>query len=80
VRKIKVGRLLLSGIVYRLHIVIIQSVFWYVFNGVTLDVWEWKWAISSSIAWNVLNTILYYNYHYWFARLFKLGRRGDGDD
>jgi len=73
-RKIKVKLLGASGIVYRIHIIIIQSCFWYVFFGVMKGVWEWKWAISSSIAWNILNTCLYYNYHYWFARLFKLGK------
>lgn len=34
---------------------------------------KWKWAIGTSIAWNVINTIAYYNYHYWFARMVRLG-------
>ena len=73
-RKIRSDKLLISGIIYRLHIVLIQSVFWYVLLGLTTDVWEWKWAIGSSLLWNVFNTLLYYNYHYWFARVCKLGK------
>ena len=66
-RKIKLNRLLVSGICYRIHVVFVQSIFFYLLTG------EWKWAIGTSIAWNVINTFLYYNYHYWFARLFKIG-------
>ena len=79
-RKIKVGLLGISGIVYRIHIVILQSCFWYVFWGVSRNVWNWEWAIGSSVLWNILNTILYYNYHYWFARLFKLGKDDNLDN
>jgi len=73
-RKIKVSLLAIEGIVYRIHIIIIQSIFWYIFYGLTANTWEWSWAISSSLIWNVFNTALYYNYHYWFARLFKIGK------
>lgn len=73
-RKIKVNRLLISGIIYRIHIIILQSIFWYFFYGMTIGMWEWKWAISSSLIWNAFNTMLYYNYHYWFGRLVKLGK------
>jgi len=73
-RKIRVNRLLISGIIYRLHIILIQSVFWYIFYGMTSNTWKWEWAVSSSIIWNIFNTALYYNYHYWFARLCKLGK------
>ena len=73
-RKIKVSKLFISGIVYRLHIIILQSIFWYIFFGMTTGNWRWEWAISSSIIWNLFNTLLYYNYHYWFARLVKLGK------
>lgn len=70
-RKIRTGRLLVSGVVYRLHIVVIQSVFFWLLTH------EWKWAVGTSVAWNVVNTAAYYNYHYWFARLFKLGWNHD---
>ena len=65
-RKIKTGLLGISGVVYRLHIIVIQSIFFYIITG------EWKWAIGISLAWNIINIGLYYNYHYWFARLYKL--------
>ena len=67
-RKIRVKLLGLSGIVYRLHVILIQSVFFWILTG------DWKWAIGTSLVWNILNTFLYYNYHYWFARIFKIGR------
>ena len=54
-RKIKLSTLGISGICYRLHIVVIQSVFFYLLTG------EWEWAIGISITWNVINTLLYYN-------------------
>jgi len=69
IRKIKIGLLGISGIVYRIHIIIIQSIFFWVLTR------EWKWAIGTSIVWNIINTILYYNYHYWFSRFFKLGKK-----
>ena len=67
-RKIKVGVLGVSGLVYRIHVIIVQSIFFYVITG------QWKWAISTSIIWNLLNTLLYYNYHFWFAKMFVLGK------
>ncbi len=73
-RKIRLGLIGLSGLLYRIHIIIIQSIFWYLFYGLTMDTWEWKWAVSSSIIWNVLNTLLYYNWHINFARYFKVGK------
>lgn len=73
-RKIRVNKLLMSGILYRIHVIIIQSIFWYIFYGLTIGMWEWKWAISSSILWNIFNTLIYFNWHYWFARVCKLGK------
>jgi len=73
-RKIRLDRLFIQGIIYRIHIVIIQSIFWYVLLGYTTGVWKWEWAISSSLLWNICNTILYYNFHYWIARFWKLGK------
>ena len=67
-RRIKIGLLGVSGVVYRIHVIIIQSVFFYALTG------QWKWAISTSIIWNILNTLLYYNYHFWFAKMFVLGK------
>jgi len=67
-RNIKIGLLFTSGILYRIHIIVIQSIFFWYLTG------RWKWAIGASIGWNIINTILYYNWHYWFARLFKIGK------
>lgn len=67
-RKIKVTKLFISGVVYRIHVILIQSIFFYVLTR------EWKWAIGTSVTWNIINTCLYYNYHYFFARLVKLGK------
>ena len=67
-RKIKVGLLGVSGIVYRIHVIFIQSVFLWLLTG------SWKWSIGASVVWNIINTLLYYNYHYWFARFFKIGK------
>ena len=33
-----------------------------------------KCAAGASLAWNCINTGLYYLYHYWFLRFFKMGR------
>lgn len=72
-RKIRLKVLFFEGFIYRLHIIFFQSIFWYFFFGYTTNTWAWDWAISSSIAWNIVNVILYYNFHYWFARAFKMG-------
>lgn len=76
-RKIKCKKLLIGGLLYRLHIILIQSVFWYLFYGYVAKAWVWEWAIGSSIIWNTLNTLLYFNWHYWFARMVKLGVNRD---
>ena len=73
-RAIKLKLIGLSGLFYRIHIIIIQSIFWYIFYGLTTHVWAWEWAISSSILWNIFNTILYYNWHVNFARYFRVGK------
>jgi len=67
-RQIKVPLLGVSGIVYRIHIIIVQSIFFWAITG------SWRWALGTSLIWNVINTFLYYNYHYWFARLFKINK------
>ena len=33
-----------------------------------------KYAVWTSLAWNCVNMGLYYLYHYWFLRVFKMGR------
>jgi len=73
-RKIRIDRLFIQGLLYRVHIILIQSIFWYILLGITTGMWKWEWAISSSLLWNVINTFLYYNFHYWISRLWKLGK------
>jgi hypothetical protein len=73
-RKIRVKLLGASGVVYRLHVILVQTIFFFILTG------RWEWALGASIAWNVINTALYYNYHYWFARLFRLGVNDDDPD
>ncbi len=67
-RKIHTHLLLESGIVYRLFIICVQTGFFWIATG------ELKLAISVSVAWNIINMGCYYLYHYWFARLFQLGK------
>ena len=66
-RKIKTRTLLLSGLVYRLFIVLVETLTLWIVKG------QWKFAIETSILLNVVSICAYYTYHYWFARLFKLG-------
>ena len=54
-------------IIYTLHVIVIQSIFFYLLTH------NWRWAIETSIAWNVINTLVYCNYRYWLARLIKMG-------
>lgn len=67
-RKVKITLLLVSGLVFRIHIIIAQIIFFWILTG------QWKWAITSSVSWNLVNTLLYYNFHYWLAKLFKVGK------
>lgn len=59
----------INGLVYRTHIILLQSLFFWLLTH------QWKWAIGTSLAWNCVNMCLYYNYHYWFAKLFKMGKQ-----
>lgn len=67
-RKVKITVLLISGLVFRTHIITAQILFFWLLTG------QWKWAITSSLSWNLVNTVLYYNFHYWLARIFKVGK------
>ena len=66
-RKINVGLLIESAIAYRIFITTSETLFLRVLTG------SWKLAVAGSIIWNVINVLLYFVYHYSFARLFKLG-------
>jgi len=67
-RKIKIKVLTLQGIIYRIFIICCNTIFFRVITG------EWKLAIKGSLLWNSINVTLYYLYHYFWAKLFKLGK------
>ena len=70
-RKIKISLLIVSGIVYRLHIIVAESILLYLVTG-KLEI-----AIKASVLLNFVSLLLYYNYHYWFAKYFRLGKNGN---
>jgi hypothetical protein len=67
-RKINLELLLKSGLVYRFFIFCAQTSFLWVITG------ELKPALGSSAAWNGINLLLYYVYHYGFYKMFKMGK------
>jgi len=67
-RRIHTGRLFWSGIVYRLTVVLLQTLFFWILTG------QLRLALGTSVSWNIINMTYYYIYHYLFARLFKLGK------
>jgi hypothetical protein len=67
-RKINLELLLESGLVYRIFILCAQTLFLWAITR------ELKPAIGSSLAWNGVNLLLYYAYHYVFYRMFKMGK------
>jgi hypothetical protein len=66
-RKINLELFLKSGLVYRLFILCTQTLFLWAMTR------ELKPAFGSSVAWNGINLLLYYTYHYMFYRMFKMG-------
>lgn len=70
-RKIKTGLLAKSAITYRLSVITIQTLFFWAITG------EFKLALGTSIAWNCINMAWYWTYHYYFIRLFKLGKENE---
>lgn len=68
-RKINNERLFWSGVFYRLFIIVCNSIFFLLGIQYLLDNYG---AIISAITWNIINMGLYYFYHYWFLRFFKM--------
>ena len=66
-RKIKLKVLILQGAVYRVILIVSQTLFTWIIIG------EFSLALGLSLAWNFVNILIYYLYHYICARLFKLG-------
>jgi hypothetical protein len=67
-RKIKLDLLLKSGLVYRLLILLVQTIFLWATTG------KLKVAFGASVIWNGINLLFYYLYHYLFYRMFKMGK------
>ena len=67
-RSINIKMLGLNGLLYRLHVLVLQFLFFWLVTG------NCGWSIGISTVWSTINMVLYYNWHYWFARLFKIGR------
>lgn len=67
-RKINFELLLKSGLVYRLLILCAQTLFLWITTG------EFRLAFGASIVWNGINLLLYYAYHYFFYRMYDLGK------
>lgn len=76
-RQIRIGILLSRGIFYRCFIIFCNTIF----NLLALKLIVQQFfahklgtALAYSIAWNIVNTGLYYFYHYFFDRHWKLGK------
>lgn len=69
-RKINLKRLLFSGIIYRVFVIFCNALFFWI--GIEYLLLEYG-AFLSAVIWNLINMTLYYLYHYWFLRFFKMG-------
>lgn len=67
-RKIRFRRLLASGLVYRLFIVLVQTLFLWPVTG------EFRLALGASAAWNLVNMGLYYLFHTVLLKTVKFGK------
>jgi len=67
-RRIHGGRLIFTGIAYRAIIIVVQTIFFYALTS------EWRWAIGTSLGWNVVNVICYYLYHWVILKMFRFGK------
>ena len=66
-RKINLELLFKSGLLYRLFILVVQTLFFWAMTR------QLKPAFGNSVLWNGVNLLLYYLYHYFFYRMYKLG-------
>lgn len=70
-RKIKTKVLGWQGIIYRIFIIVCNAVFFKIGAKQAMQNYG---AIGASLIWNSINMCLYFIYHYFWARLFKLGK------
>ena len=67
-RRIRWRRLLLGGLVYRLLVVLVQTLFLWPVTG------ELRLALGASVLWNVVNMGLYYLFHTVLLKAVKFGK------
>ena len=70
-RQIKLKILGMQGLIYRVFIIICNTIFFAVGAKQSLEKYG---AIITSLIWNSINMALYFIYHYIYARLFKIGK------
>jgi len=76
-RRIKLFVLLNRGVCYRLFVVLMNFLFnYFAIKGLIKLVVSnyFGFAIGYTICWNIVNTLLYYLFHYVWDRNFKLGK------
>ena len=76
-RRIKTGLFLINGVCYRIYVIIFQTILWFVFNGLIHSNWILSVAVNTSLIYNIFSTILYYTWHYFFLKKFKIGKNGE---
>ena len=70
-RKIRKKILVTQGILYRIFIIICNAIFFAVGAKTAMEKYG---ALGASLIWNSINVILYFMYHYFWGRIFKLGK------
>jgi uncharacterized integral membrane protein len=63
---INLSSLLLQGVLYRIHVIVVQSILFFFLTG------KWSWSIGVSLLCSAVNTILYVNFHYWYFKFCHL--------
>jgi len=71
-RKIRVGLLVVQAVMYRIFVLFCNAIFFYIILG------DLTKAISFSVVWNLINTGLYFLFHFTWSKLFQLGKETDG--
>jgi len=71
-RKIKIKILGLQGIIYRIFIIICNALFFAIGAKQAMEKYG---ALGASLIWNSINMSLYFLYHYFWAKVFKLGEK-----
>lgn len=67
-RKIHFGRLLASGLIYRLFVILVQTTFFWILTG------KFVWSLGVSMAWNAVNMLCYYLFHTILLKMVRFGK------